>query len=279
MDGEKRIKLGTISIWLSMVPFLAFVSWFVFHQPCNSPIRAIQESVVMYGTLVALPFSIFAVVKDKPKKRAIIGLLLSSFIVLCFAALIGAIVYAIATGGGGPGSAVELTYADNALYAEPGHFQTTETTYYDISGATRRELEDQMARLGPKGFSAFTDASYRWKYEYVKSGDSCAIGRVRVDTKIVYTYPCWDATGASDDLREQWKEALASMEAHEKVRGEIALKGGVDIFGAIQQVSAAATCEELGKIANARGQELSDEAQKQQEEYDRATDHGRNTPQ
>ena len=278
MNERPRQRLGTISILLGAIPVLALISWFVFYTPCGHPRRAIIEGAMFWGTIVAVPFGIFAAVKERPRKRALIGLSLGLVPLICSILLIVAIVFTIATGGRGIPGVLELTTAGGnsaPMTFETGVFVTTDTKYYDVKGSTLEELDAQVAALGPRGFIAETVPYYHWNYTYRAENGSCRIDRVRVDTRITFTYPRWSNPDAAQDVILEWGKRVARLEQHEAEHEGIARSAGQEIYDAIAGIPPAPSCGDLEKEIEARAQAGIAREREVNEEFDRTTDHGR----
>ncbi len=278
MNKQPRTQLGTISIWLAVIPLLALISWFVINPPCGSLLRSSIENIVIWGSAASFHFSIVAAFKDRPRKRALIALSISSVPLICFIALVAVIVYAVATGSTGIPDKMDLLYSgstDTPTMIEPGVFITTETKYYDVSGSAENELTAQTASLGPGGFMASTSPSYRWKYTFRAQDGTCRIDRVRVDTLITFTYPQWNNPNDDQKLAEWWRRSLSSVEDHERGHALSAGKTNQEIYDALFYLPPYPSCDDLKQAINARAEALVEEAKKADQEYDRVTDHGR----
>jgi predicted secreted Zn-dependent protease len=278
MSEPSRQRLGTISILLGAIPVLALVSWFVFYTPCGHPRRTIIEGAMFWGTIVAVPFGIFAAVKEKPRKRALIGLTLGLVPVACCIVLIIAIVYSVATGGRGLSGILDVNYSTPngaPMTFETGVFVTTDTKYYDVKGVTMQDLEAETSRSGPHGFIAETVPYYHWNYTYQFRDGSCRIEKVRVDTKIVFTYPRWNDQPADGALTEEWTKSLAQLQQHEGEHERIARNAGREIYDTLVQLAPAPSCAELEKEIEARAQAVIAKEHEANDEFDRVTDHGK----
>ena len=279
MNEQPRTRLGTISIWLALAPLLALVAWFAINPPCGSFLRSSLDAIIFWGTIVSFPFSIVATFRDKPRKRALIGLSLSSLPLICFLALVVALVSAVATGSTGIPGTIDILYSDTTgtAISEPGVHISTDTKYYDISGSNEEELRAQVAGLGPEGYAALTHASYSSYYDFREHDNVCEIDHVRVDTKITFTYPRWKDISSDQKLADGWNRNLAALENHEKGHEEIARKASQDMYDYLYLLLPAyPSCGELKQKADALEQAVLEEAKKNDREYDRVTDHGRN---
>ncbi len=278
MNGQPRTQLGTISIWLAVIPLLGLIAWFVINPLCGSHLRAYIENIVLWGTAVSFPFSIVAAFRDRPRKRALIGLSISSAPILCFIALVVAIVYAVATGSTGIPGKMNILYSsltNTPPELEPGVFITKETKYYDVSGSTENELKAQITTLGIHGFMGWTTPSHRWNYTFRMQDGTCRIDLVRVDTLITLTYPNWNNPNDDQKLAAWWRGSLAALEDHERGHELTAGNTSKRIYDALYYLPPYPSCDELKQASNARAEALIEEARKTDQEYDRVTDHGR----
>ncbi len=278
MDERPRPRLGTIGIWLGAFPLLSLLLWFVINPPCGSLLRSIIENCIGWGTVVAVPFNIVAVWKVRPRKRALIGLVLSLVPLICVVALVAAIVYAVATGSTGIPGKLDIMYSNATgthMTLETGVFITKDTKYYDVNGSTLEELDAQVKSLGPHGFIAETIPSYHWNYTYRAEEGSCRIDRVRVDALITCTYPRWNNTGADPKMTEEWGRRLVQLEKHEGEHEGIDRKASREIYDTLAQLLPAPSCSELEKEIATRAQAVIAKAQERNDELDRVTDHGK----
>lgn len=278
MNERPRTPLGTISIWLGAVPLLALVSWFVFYTPCGSFRRTLIEGAMFWGTLVAVPFAIVAAVKERPRKRALIGFALGLVPLACVILLIAAVVFSIGTGGRGIPGVLELTTTGGGSppgTIEAGVFESTETKYYDVTGSTREELVAGITAHGPKGFDAETEPFYHWNYTYRTENGSCRIDRVRVDSLIVFTYPRWTGPAAEPDVVDAWRKRIAHVEQHEQRHAEIDRATGQDLYDTLAGLPPFPACAALEKEIAARAKAILANGREANNEFDRITDHGR----
>ncbi len=275
-NDRPRLRLGTIGIWLGAFPLLWLVLWIVINPPCGSLLRSIVDNCITWGTLVAVPFNVVAIWKEKPRKRALIGLAMSMVPLICFGALIAAIVYAVATGGTGIPGKLDIMYSKETGTAfETGVFITTDTKYYDVSGSTLGDLDAQVHSLGPHGFVAETDPYYHWYYTYRLENGACRIDRVRIDARLTFTYPRWNNPDADPKVTEEWQKRLVQLERHEGEHEGIARQTSKEIYDTLAQLPPAQSCGELQKEIETRAQSVLAKARERDDEFDRVTDHGK----
>jgi predicted secreted Zn-dependent protease len=273
MIEQTRTKLGTISIGLALIPLLALIAFIIINPSCNSPLSQLKE-VTFSGSAVSFLFSIIAVVRDRPKKRAIIGLSISSVVVIGLLALFIFIISAVASGS----ADVEIFdyKVSPPKIEEPGVFISLDTKYYDISGSTEKELNAQIASLGPNGYAAYTASSFNWSFDFKDHDGVCSINHVRIETLITFTYPRWKDTGSDRKLVQGWYSDLAVLENHERGHEEIARKTSQDMYEYLHMLLPPyQSCTDLKHAANALAEAILEESRKKDLEYDRVTDHGR----
>jgi len=69
-------------------------------------------------------------------------------------------------------------HSQATLEAAPGVRVSTTYEYYDVQGATEREIRARLKRSGPEGHDAFTRWHIRWSYPHAVAGGRCAPGPV-----------------------------------------------------------------------------------------------------
>lgn len=157
----------------------------------------------------------------------------------------------------------------------PGVRVSTTYEYYDVQGATEREVRAQLKRSGPQGHDAFTRWHIRWSYPHAVTGGRCAPGPVTVDVMITFIFPRWTPPAAAPaDLRRQWASVLVGLERHEDGHRDIALKAAHEIHETLTALPPRASCTEVNRAATSAGQAILDRSRREHEHYDAATKHG-----
>ena len=91
-----------------------------------------------------------------------------------------------------------------------------------------------------------------------------------------YTLPRWvDRSVGSSALQTRWDEFITALELHEEGHRDIAVEAAARIEQAIKTMGARGSCRELEQAANALGRSIVEDCQREQEEYDNRTGHGR----
>jgi len=98
---------------------------------------------------------------------------------------------------------------NNAQAALGGTTVSVVEQTYKISGNTAQHLKDQMQRLGPHGFWAFTDWTVEWS-------NTC-----KIDVRIAYTFPALaDRNAVPLILRKRWDAMIYHLRQHEQGHGQ-----------------------------------------------------------
>jgi predicted secreted Zn-dependent protease len=181
-------------------------------------------------------------------------------------------------------SPAQLTEPTAASAQNSGVTVTREEKYYQIAGATPKELRKQLDKYGPidketgKKFDARTDWVIEWHYYYNESANECKIdtNRVNVTLTLTFTYPEWKyPPDASSSLVDKWNTYVKNLTIHEEGHASIANEGAQIIYDTIMDMPSSTACAALEKATNAIAQEKIDEIKKQEKQYDKETEHGK----
>jgi len=153
--------------------------------------------------------------------------------------------------------------------------------YYDVSGATAREVRASLNREGPisgndgQRYDAVCRWHVYWKFQFRPRGDVCVITSASTDVKIVITFPRLktDET-TSPSLLKAFANYTEKLMLHEQGHAQNAIDAARKIEAGILALPPQPTCDELRKTANALGQALIKEANQADIEYDKRTRHG-----
>lgn len=164
--------------------------------------------------------------------------------------------------------------------AEP--ISRVHTSYYYIDGSSATVLAAQLDQAGPKDvdgnrYAGKTRWDVQWKFNHHQEGESCGIKDVTVAVGIAQIVPKWrgqDKPGGGA-LKARWQKFLAAQKRHEEGHKEHGIKAGGEIEKALLAIKPASNCEDLDKVANAAGEQVTEKYRKQDADYDRRTDHGR----
>lgn len=162
-------------------------------------------------------------------------------------------------------------------YAEPSI--TEQTLYYDVIGASIRDVNGEMFSGSPivikgKKYLAACYPDIKWRFTYDSDSDWCKIKSISVTARITYQMPRWTSySKASSDLQAKWNSFYERLVEHEKGHGNLAQDTARAIERDIGNLKRR-SCQELKEAANAAGSDLLKLLTTANEDYDNRTKHG-----
>lgn len=153
--------------------------------------------------------------------------------------------------------------------------------YYDVKGMTAEEIARSLRRDAPRALDGFQGEAtfyFSWRYDYGEAdtpGDTpvCRVSRARVDIEIEVTLPRHRTIArAPDALEETWRGYVDALERHERNHAKDFAEIGAMIPEALNGL--VGPCSSIEGIANAKGTEYVDRAQRAADDYDAQTNHG-----
>lgn len=152
-------------------------------------------------------------------------------------------------------------------------------SYYEVSGRDATEVLHSLRRNGPESdggrYFGITQSRTGLSYQLVSSRAGCSIANLGVRTDITITLPKWDPPhSTAPELRRQWDMFLEKLTEHEHWHADASRKGAHDVHDAIRALRSA-SCSELEVRAKRIAEDISARVERENNEYDRATDHGR----
>ncbi len=161
-----------------------------------------------------------------------------------------------------------------------GHEVNVDRSYYDVRGSTAEELLTEMQRKGPPAeagserFYATTTSQSSFRYETLKRGNVCSLTSVGVKTDIVVRMPRWSGENTNTDLGRQWRAFIKKLIEHEYGHVTISRTGSEEMYLALKALPPA-DCNTLKDAAEKTVAKISDRLQKENNQYDHITGHGR----
>jgi predicted secreted Zn-dependent protease len=153
--------------------------------------------------------------------------------------------------------------------------------YFDVHGASSRELDAEIAAKGPVGENGLRSDGYTrwhidWRFDMTSDGTRCMAQNITVDLDIRMTLPRWERPrSASPALVERWDKYLAALRLHEDGHRYRAEAAAADVRRTLQRERTARDCRALEHRLNSLANSLLDELRRRQEDYDRETESGR----
>lgn len=154
-----------------------------------------------------------------------------------------------------------------------------QTKFYFVTGSTEQELRDSMDNFGPKDDfrrnDALTSWDIYWDYDYEEKDNLCSLKNLKVDLKIVYTYPKFDnLEKVNDNLKAKWNKFLISLKLHETGHKNIAVEGANNVLRGLLVIKSYNSCDILDKEVENKAQSIISELKNKEEQYDIETEHG-----
>ncbi len=132
-------------------------------------------------------------------------------------------------------------------------------SYYRVGGRTLDEIEDQLAKRGPKvkttglRHPGATRMSFSTRIGYAESANACHIASATVTVKAKVILPVWRQRRRSEeDVRIFWDTLSADIKRHEERHVEIARNHARELEDALKASGRQKDCQ----IAAARAKEI-----------------------
>ncbi|MDD3888013.1 MAG: DUF922 domain-containing protein [Patescibacteria group bacterium] len=152
------------------------------------------------------------------------------------------------------------------------------TTYYDISGLTSEELNQQMQTLGPEWTStervyAMANYSINWSLPLKTNDGGCT--ETEVETKIEYIMPRWiNYEEASLDMQQKWDNYYPLLLKHEETHGKIVKEEAEKYFEEIKNIKDYTSCQDFDDKVYPIHEKYLLKIGELNDNYDNETNHG-----
>ncbi len=154
------------------------------------------------------------------------------------------------------------------------------TNFYAVTGADFRDLRRSMdrARPWPEPFDGDTRWTVSWKFSFQETAAGCALASISTTAKITTTMPRWTPPPeAPPETKERWTRFYTNLLAHEIGHARLALAAAAEVRQRLTDVPAQVNCDPLKTLLNDRANRVVEDYRAREREYDRRTDHGRNS--
>ena len=130
-----------------------------------------------------------------------------------------------------------------------------EFVYYDIRGATARELYDQMDRLGPpvggRPAIAAAVADYDWSAKCTCKGSRCRLKITRFVLNETIILPRWTPPrGTPHRLVSSWGRFATMAKKHELTHRDIDVRVGKGLLRKFKLMKPASSCAKIQRAYN-----------------------------
>jgi predicted secreted Zn-dependent protease len=151
------------------------------------------------------------------------------------------------------------------------------TDFYEVRGASARELLASMSANRPYTKHASTEWRVDWSYDYQLNPNECVLRSFKVRVRVRFTLPQWvDSEGVDKALQEEWNRYLRALQLHESAHAGFGISAGKEIVRLVNSREwRAADRKELKVRIDAECNKTLQEFRARDAAYDKTTDHGR----
>ncbi len=154
------------------------------------------------------------------------------------------------------------------------------TNYYAVTGSDFRAIRRSIdtARPWSDPFDGDTRWTVTWRFNFTENAGGCALSGFSTTTKITTTMPRWTPPpDVLPETKERWTRYYTNLLAHETGHARLALAAAAEVRQRLGEASAQANCDQLKNVLNDQANRVVEDHRAREKEYDRRTDHGRNT--
>lgn len=154
------------------------------------------------------------------------------------------------------------------------------TNFYAVTGSDFRAIRRSIdtARPWPDPFDGDTRWSVTWRFNSTENAGGCALSGVSTTVKITITMPRWTPPPeVLPEVKDRWTRYYTNLLAHETGHARLALAAAAEVRQRLGETPAQTNCDQLKRVTNERAEKVVDDYRAREKEYDRRTDHGRNS--
>ena len=173
-------------------------------------------------------------------------------------------------------SIAALFFSLSAHHAGAEVRHTKSIKFFLVEGSTVEELEEALARLGPKANTTgkkhpgLTEIGFGGEVTFLITERQCAIDKVIVELTTNIQIPRWPGRKKADFvLGEAWDVLVADIKRHEEHHAEIAKQHAEKLDSQLIKVKPAPDCETLQRRINRVTSNAMRAHDKEQTDFDR----------
>ena len=180
--------------------------------------------------------------------------------------------------------AIFLHLACTSSWGEPlpqeGVQSSEHSKFYDLTGQSARQIIAQMKEQGPPGkdgkrYFGKTDWTINWRYHYETRGGAVVFTRLSVTVDTTFILPRRQAsTTGADRMAAEWARFSAALAVHERGHAENAIRHAKQLYAALHGHGPFGSAQELEAFVKTQGDKYIAEANAEDMEYDKQTNHG-----
>ena len=142
---------------------------------------------------------------------------------------------------------------------------------YAVSGSTEAEVRADINAKRRGNYDATARWHIRWRYVYRTLDTGCAFARVTTSLELTMVEP--SLRSPDPVLQKSFDDYIARLRIHEDGHADLARATARRVNATLLPMKAA-TCFELGRLANEAAHAIVAEGNSEQAAYDARTDHG-----
>jgi len=155
--------------------------------------------------------------------------------------------------------------------------RTVSTEYYIVDGTDPASIVADLKHNSPVNegstlYQANTRTEIRTRYKIEQRGGTCRIKNVVVDLHLTYLYPKLKHS-VDFKTRKWWKKFSTQLEIHERIHGDISTKAAHRLSDTLERIPPG-DCRGFKSAIKAKARRILQQMNKDQEDYDRLTQHG-----
>jgi len=160
------------------------------------------------------------------------------------------------------------------LLAVPAAAEVTVSTseeHYTVQGQTMGQILAYYRQREDK-YAAYARPHFKYNYTWRQRGDLCNVTEAKVHLHILYVYPRL-ANSTGKYTGQWWNNMVKQLAVHEHIHGDIAKDAAHKLDKELLKVHDV-PCSTIKSVVAARAGRVFQDHQRQQQEYDRLTEHG-----
>jgi predicted secreted Zn-dependent protease len=152
------------------------------------------------------------------------------------------------------------------------------TNYYNVTGASIREIYQSFAQARPwknkSGMDGQTEWHVEWRFNVAPAANGCRCTFFTTETRITMTLPRWTApANAPAEVKTNWQRYITALGQHEAGHAQIALDAAAQMERQNRSAEGG-DCESLRRTITSQSNATLEEYRRREKEYDERTRHG-----
>jgi predicted secreted Zn-dependent protease len=152
------------------------------------------------------------------------------------------------------------------------------TNYYNVMGATIRDIHESLAQARPwknkSSMDGQTQWHVEWRFNVAPAGSICRCTFFTTTTTITVTLPRWTApANAAAEVKTNWQRYITALGQHEAGHAQLALDAAAGLEKQ-NKTAESGDCDSLRRKINSQCNATIEEYRRREKDYDERTRHG-----